>query len=326
MDKKNEYIEINFMSFFILLYKNFKTLILSFILLLTLAGGFLYYKGSKETGIVLKQMIQVPSYFDGSQNLHPIIDYDRINVILQNILEEIKQSAYEDKMLKNIRLLYPMVKYNIDIQRQVRTINGQNSIENKKIVKDANYKLKQKYDRQRLYFTLLAQTKLSDVKQMSQLYQDIMRKFSESKLISNQVQLWKNSIEVNIKESSEMIAEYKELLKQDEVYLKELMSEKSKGDVIEAQAMKIKYITIVDGLKKQIFSLKQSIDKNKLKLSSSNSEVLSFGGIIQQPVVYVVAKKLILASLLLVIIGSLTITLFVAFFKKVANEAKKPGN
>ncbi|TDT70720.1 hypothetical protein EDC55_11341 [Allofrancisella inopinata] len=314
------------MSFFILLYKNFKTLILSFILLLTLAGGFLYYKGSKETGIVLKQMIQVPSYFDGSQNLHPIIDYDRINVILQNILEEIKQSAYEDKMLKNIRLLYPMVKYNIDIQRQVRTINGQNSIENKKIVKDANYKLKQKYDRQRLYFTLLAQTKLSDVKQMSQLYQDIMRKFSESKLISNQVQLWKNSIEVNIKESSEMIAEYKELLKQDEVYLKELMSEKSKGDVIEAQAMKIKYITIVDGLKKQIFSLKQSIDKNKLKLSSSNSEVLSFGGIIQQPVVYVVAKKLILASLLLVIIGSLTITLFVAFFKKVANEAKKPGN
>ncbi|MDE4957379.1 hypothetical protein NAI59_10845, partial [Francisella tularensis subsp. holarctica] len=76
MNKKDEYIEINLISFFIFLYKNLKIIILSLILLTILATAFLYYKNyTSRSGVVLKQMIQAPSYFDGRQNLHAIIDY-----------------------------------------------------------------------------------------------------------------------------------------------------------------------------------------------------------------------------------------------------------
>ncbi|ABI82907.1 hypothetical protein IBE97_01350 [Francisella tularensis] len=187
MNKKDEYIEINLMSFFIFLYKNLKILILSLILLTILATAFLYYKNyNSRSGVVLKQMIQAPSYFDGSQNLHAIIDYNKLNLILQNILSELKQTNPQDKLLQKVNLLYPFDKYEIGDQKQFVTANGQNSVETKAVVKNANYELKKKYDDQKTYFTLLTQSKKTDTKDISKLYQDIINKFSESTLIAQE--------------------------------------------------------------------------------------------------------------------------------------------
>ncbi|WP_173677767.1 hypothetical protein [Francisella tularensis] len=326
MNKKDEYIEINIMSFFIFLYKNLKILILSFILLTILATAFLYYKNyNSRPGVVLKQMIQAPSYFDGSQNLHVIIDYEKLNLILQNILSELKQANPQDKLLQNITLLYPFDKYEIGDQKQFVTANGQNSVETKAVVKDSNYELKKKYDDQKSYFTLLTQSKNADTKDISKLYQDIINKFSESTLIAQETQLWKRSIETNIQQSSEKLVEYDRLLKQDEITLKDLMAKKSNDNVVnsQTQAMIIKYITMVNDLKMQVFSLKQSIDTNKLWLSSANLKVSDFGGMVLEPKVSGVSIKLLLVVLFLIVFGSLFITMIVGFLKKVATEAKK---
>ncbi|ABK89813.1 hypothetical protein IBE20_00640 [Francisella tularensis subsp. novicida] len=326
MNKKDEYIEINIMSFFIFLYKNLKILILSFILLTILATAFLYYKNyNSRSGVVLKQMIQAPSYFDGSQNLHAIIDYNKLNLILQNILSELKQTNPQDKLLQKVNLLYPFDKYEIGDQKQFVTANGQNSVETKAVVKNANYELKKKYDDQKTYFTLLTQSKKADAKDISKLYQDIINKFSESTLIAQETQLWKRSIETNIQQSSEKLVEYDRLLKQDEITLKDLMAKKSNDNVVnsQTQAMIIKYITMVNDLKMQVFSLKQSIDTNKIWLSSANLKVSDFGGMVLEPKVPGVSIKLLLVVLFLIVFGSLFITMIVGFFKKVAAEAKK---
>ncbi|MBK2109213.1 hypothetical protein [Francisella tularensis] len=326
MNNKDEYIEINLMSFFIFLYKNLKILILSFILLTILATAFLYYKNyNSRSGVVLKQMIQAPSYFDGSQNLHAIIDYNKLNLILQNILSELKQTNPQDKLLQKVNLLYPFDKYEIGDQKQFVTANGQNSVETKAVVKDSNYELKKKYDDQKSYFTLLTQSKKADAKDISKLYQDIINKFSESTLIAQETQLWKRSIETNIQQSSEKLVEYDRLLKQDEITLKDLMAKKSNDNVVnsQTQAMIIKYITMVNDLKMQVFSLKQSIDTNKIWLSSANLKVSDFGGMVLEPKVSGVSIKLLLVVLFLIVFGSLFITMIVGFFKKVAAEAKK---
>ncbi|EDZ91414.1 hypothetical protein [Francisella tularensis] len=326
MNKKDEYIEINIMSFFIFLYKNLKILILSFILLTILATAFLYYKNyNSRSGVVLKQMIQAPSYFDGSQNLHAIIDYNKLNLILQNILSELKQTNPQDKLLQKVNLLYPFDKYEIGDQKQFVTANGQNSVETKAVVKNANYELKKKYDDQKTYFTLLTQSKKADAKDISKLYQDIINKFSESTLIAQETQLWKRSIETNIQQSSEKLVEYDRLLKQDEITLKDLMAKKSNDNVVnsQTQAMIIKYITMVNDLKMQVFSLKQSIDTNKIWLSSANLKVSDFGGMVLEPKVSAVSIKLLLVVLFLIVFGSLFITMIIGFFKKVADEAKK---
>lgn len=325
MNKKDEYIEINIMSFFIFLYKNLRTLILSFILLTILASAFLYYKSTVTKGVVLKQMIQAPSYFDGSQNLHVIIGYDRLNLILQNILSELKQANPQDKLLQKVTLLYPFDKYEIGDQKQFVTANGQNSVETKAVIKDSNYELKKKYDDQKSYFTLLIQSKKTDTKDISKLYQDIIKKFSESTLITQETQLWKKSIETNIQQSSEKLIEYNRLLKQDEITLKDLMAKKSNDNVVnsQTQAMIIKYITMVNDLKMQVFSIKQTIDTNKLWLSTANLEISDFGGVVEERMISGVSHKLLLAVLLLIVFGSLFITMIIGFFKKIAVEAKK---
>ncbi|OIN84210.1 hypothetical protein KX00_1178 [Francisella sp. TX07-6608] len=322
MNKKDEYIEINLMSFYIFLYKNLKILILSFTLLTILSTAFLCYKNyTSRSSVVLKQMIQAPSYFNGSQNLHAIIDYNKLNLILQNILSELKQTNPQDKLLKKVKLLYPFDKYEISDQKQ----NGQNSVETKAVVKNANYELKKKYDDQKTYFTLLTQSKKADAKDISKLYQDIINKFSESTLIAQETQLWKRSIETNIQQSSEKLVEYDRLLKQDEITLKDLMAKKSNDNVVnsQTQAMIIKYITMVNDLKMQVFSLKQSIDTNKIWLSSANLKVSDFGGMVLEPKVSGVSIKLLLVVLFLIVFGSLFITMIIGFFKKVAAEAKK---
>ncbi|WP_267887931.1 hypothetical protein [Francisella sp. TX07-6608] len=266
-------------------------------------------------------MIQAPSYFNGSQNLHAIIDYNKLNLILQNILSELKQTNPQDKLLKKVKLLYPFDKYEISDQKQ----NGQNSVETKAVVKNANYELKKKYDDQKTYFTLLTQSKKADAKDISKLYQDIINKFSESTLIAQETQLWKRSIETNIQQSSEKLVEYDRLLKQDEITLKDLMAKKSNDNVVnsQTQAMIIKYITMVNDLKMQVFSLKQSIDTNKIWLSSANLKVSDFGGMVLEPKVSGVSIKLLLVVLFLIVFGSLFITMIIGFFKKVAAEAKK---
>ncbi|APC91709.1 MULTISPECIES: hypothetical protein [Francisella] len=325
MNKKDEYIEINVMSFFIFLYKNLRTLILSFILLTILATVFLYHQSTTSKGVVLKQMIQAPSYFDGSQTLHVIIGYDKLNLILQNILSELKQANPKDKLLQNVTLLYPFDKYEIGDQKQFVTANGQNSVETKAVVKNANYKLKKNYDDQKTYFTLLTQSKKADNKDITQLYQDIIKNFSESTLITQETQLWKKSIETNIQQSSEKLVEYNRLLKQDEITLKDLMAKKSNDNVVnsQTQAMIIKYITMVNDLKMQVFSLKQSIDTNKLWLSTANLKITDFGGVVAEPMISGVSYKLLLAVLLLIVFGSLFITMIIGLLKKVAIEAKK---
>lgn len=327
MNKKDEYIEINITSFFIFLYKNLRTLILSFILLTILASAFLYYKSTVTKGVVLKQMIQAPSYFDGSQNLHPIISNKRLNLILQNILSELKQANPQDKLLQKVTLLYPFDKYEIGDQKQFVTANGQNSVETKAVIKDSNYELKKKYDDQKSYFTLLIQSKKTDTKDISKLYQDIVKKFSESTLITQETQLWKKSTETNIQQSSEQLIEYNRLLKQDEITLKDLMAKKSNDNVVnsQTQAMIIKYITMVNDLKMQVFSIKQTIDTNKLWLSTANLEISDFGGVVvvEERMISGVSHKLLLAVLLLIVFGSLFITMIIGFFKKIAVEAKK---
>ncbi|MBK2018986.1 hypothetical protein IB629_05620 [Francisella tularensis subsp. tularensis] len=119
--------------------------------------------------------------------------------------------------------------------------------------------------------------------------------------------------------------EYDRLLKQDEITLKDLMAKKSNDNVVnsQTQAMIIKYITMVNDLKMQVFSFKQSIDTNKIWLSSANLKVSDFGGMVLEPKVPGVSIKLLLVVLFLIVFGSLFITMIIGFFKKVAAEAKK---
>ncbi|MWY79809.1 hypothetical protein FM911_01475 [Francisella tularensis] len=105
---------------------------------------------------------------------------------MQNILSELKQTNPQDKLLQKVNLLYPFDKYEIGDQKQFVTANGQNSVETKAVVKNANYELKKKYDDQKTYFTLLTQSKKTDTKDISKLYQDIINKFSESILIAQE--------------------------------------------------------------------------------------------------------------------------------------------
>ena len=322
-NKKEEYIEINLMAIFISLYKNIKYFIF-FLILGSIIIAFLFTSYSKDRGAVVKQMITIPSYFDGNANRQQIINFSDMNLILQTILKEEKQNS-DNKLITKITLLYPWDKYEVDTQRQVNTPKGQNSIESKKLVLDKNYLLKQKYDDQKKYFTLITKSKKDNVNSISQEYSKIMKKFSESDLVKTKISLWKKSIEINIKNEAAQLIEYKVILKQDEIYLKELIAKKPSilGTVSQTQSMILKYISTVDNLKKQIFSLKQSIEKNNLKLKTANLTFSKFSDVLSTPVIHKLSKKVLLMSIFLVIFGSLALTFLVAFFRKLANEAKK---
>ncbi|MDE4959510.1 hypothetical protein NAI72_10895, partial [Francisella tularensis subsp. holarctica] len=76
--------------------------------------------------------------------------------------------------------------------------------------------------------------------------------------------------------------EYDRLLNQDEITLKDLMTKKSNDNFVnsQTQAMIIKYLTMVNDLKFLVFYLKQSIDNNKILLSSAYFKVSDFGGMV----------------------------------------------
>lgn len=322
MNKKNEYIEINLMSFFVILYKNLKTLIF-FIILGSLILFFTFNK--KEKSFMFKQMIEIPSYVD-DKNSKPIIRVEDTNLILQMILKEEKQNSNND-LLKKIMLLSPTDNYNVATVRQTNTQNGNKHIvEVEKLIKDSNYKLKQKYDNQRKYFTLLVASKKDDINKVSQEYEKIMRSFSESELTNSKISLWQQNINRNIKVESENLIEYKKMIKHDvgKVYNQLPVAQKpttGKSDQNQSITVKMDYSSIQ--IMKEIITLKQSIDQNRLELESANLKFSNYGGIMMLPNKGgALSKKVLLIAIFMVLFGSVVLTFLVDFFRKVAKEAK----
>lgn len=311
--KKDEYIEINlskmFMGFLVALYKNAKILISTFILfsLVALVVSFII---SRPTYAV-KQMIQTPSYFNGSSEKN-ILDRTKINVILQSMLKQIQDDNPDNKILQDTVILYPFYNY-------------EGTGDDKKIIKDDNYNLKQKYDQQKLFFTLFVASKNANTSDVEKVYNDLLSKFSDSQVIKKQISLWERSLKTKLKLDNDNLSRNEELLKQNQKFLMDLISKQTSilGMDGQSQSMILKYIGNIDGYQKKIFSLQDSIAVIKLELDNVEAKLSSFGKSYSIKINNASMVKTFIMGVLLSLLLAIVVALIAALFKKVVIEANK---
>ncbi|KFJ42884.1 hypothetical protein IBE48_09465 [Francisella philomiragia] len=310
MDRKNEYLEINLKGLSEVLYRNIKLLI-SFIVLGSLVAVLIIFTWthSRVQMFAYTQMIEIPSYSDGSSaDLKPIVNLDDMNMILQMILSQQKQSD-DNLLLKKTMLLYPNYKYDPSAMRQMNLKNSNDVFETSLLdKKNSNYMLKQLYDYQTKYFSLFVLAGKKDINSVSQVYAQILAKFSKSDLIKTKLSKWQKSVETKIQSDSSKLAEYKELLKQNN----RVVSNKDQ------QASIVLNVKSNDALEKEVIKLEDSVYKNKQKLASANFDFSNYADMIVQPAINqgMSIKIVLLMAVFVVLFGSVVLTYLIDFLRR----------
>ena len=312
---KDEYIEINlskmFMGFFVAIYKNIKVFLMVFVLGCILTVGFTIFVGGPS--YAYKQMIQTPSYFDGKTEKNILSD-TRINIILQSKLKQLQEKSPDNALLQQVQILTPFYSYEIG-----------SGDKDRKIIKDSNFNLKQAYDQQTTFFTIFMSSKKSDSAEVSKLYDNLLQQFSESIIIQKEINLWKRSLDTQLKLTTENLTRNEELLKRNQQYLMELISKQTNilGMDSQSQSMILKYIGSIDSYQNKIFSLQDSIAVKKLELENVEAKLSGFGDNYSVTAKSDSSMKVVLVGLLLSLLVSILLSLIGALFRKVAEEAKK---
>ncbi|MBK2025262.1 hypothetical protein AB9G23_03445 [Francisella philomiragia] len=309
MDRKNEYVEINLRGLFEILYKNLRLLI-SFIVLGSLVGILLifFWTHSRVQMFAYTQMIEIPSYLDGSStDPKPIVNLDDMNMILQMILSQQKQSD-DNLLLKKTMLLYPKYKYDPSAMRQMNLKNSNDVFETSYLAKNTNYKLKQLYDDQTKYFSLFLIAGKNDIDRVSNVYTQILEQFSKSDLLKAKLSKWQKNVEAQIQRDSSQLVEYKELLKQ------------SSGLVFDKDQKSSIVLNVKnnDALEKEVIKLEDSVYKNKQKLASANFDFSNYADIIVQPAKNqgMSIKIVLLMAVFVVLFGSVVLTYLIDFLRR----------
>ncbi|AJI58096.1 hypothetical protein LA02_912 [Francisella philomiragia] len=310
VDRKNEYVEISLRGLFEILYKNLRLLI-SFIVLGSLVGILLifFWTHSRVQMFAYTQMIEIPSYLDGSStDPKPIVNLDDMNMILQMILSQQKQSD-DNLLLKKTMLLYPKYRYDPSAMRQMNLKNSNDVFETSYLdKKNSNYKLKQLYDYQTKYFSLFVIAGKKDINSVSQVYAQILAKFSKSDILKAKLSQWQKSVETKIQSDSSKLAEYKELL---ELSNRVVSNKDQKSSIV----LNVKNN---DALEKEVIKLEDSVYKNKQKLASANFDFSNYADIIVQPAKNqgMSIKIVLLMAVFVVLFGSVVLTYLIDFLRR----------
>ncbi|WP_200155749.1 hypothetical protein [Francisella philomiragia] len=254
------------------------------------------------------QMIEIPSYLDGSStDPKPIVNLDDMNMILQMILSQQKQSD-DNLLLKKTMLLYPKYKYDPSAMRQMNLKNSNDVFETSYLAKNTNYKLKQLYDDQTKYFSLFLIAGKNDIDRVSNVYTQILEQFSKSDLLKAKLSKWQKNVEAQIQRDSSQLVEYKELLKQ------------SSGLVFDKDQKSSIVLNVKnnDALEKEVIKLEDSVYKNKQKLASANFDFSNYADIIVQPAKNqgMSIKIVLLMAVFVVLFGSVVLTYLIDFLRR----------
>lgn len=324
---KNEYIEVNiskiFMSFFVTIYKNKKIFLVVFVL----CSIFTVVTSLRHSHSIVKQMIKTPSYFDGKGEAS-ILGARQTNLILESTLKQIQSSNPDNALLQQVSILYPFYDYeatdvnSIDFKK-LRALKGKVP---KKIIKNSNYLLKQKFDQQTSYFTLFVNSKKASNKDVEKVYDSLLKQFSNSPIIKRQIALWQKSLETKLRLDTSNMSKNEDLLKQNQKFLMDLLGKQTNilGMDSQSQSMILKYIGSIDTYQKKIFSLQHSISLIKLKLDNVQPTFSSFGKPFRVKIATpVLSVKMMAVGMFLSLIIAIMASLFIAFFKAVAIAAKR---
>jgi capsular polysaccharide biosynthesis protein len=277
--KRDEYIEISLTNILVSIVRNIKIFIVILVLggLFSVAIAFLY----KPT-YHYKQMIQPPFYLSGKAEVS-ILDGTKLDVVLNNILEDKQQNVSDDRLLNDIQVLAP------------------GSV-------DKNQK--------RIFFSLSVNAKLSDKQKVCDLFDLLMNDFSDSMIVKKQVELWKQNLHRNIELNQKNIDRYQKIINSDNRYLKELSSSKNVG-TLQGQTLLASYTNQIERYQGKVFSLQDQQQRLSLELSSLQPKLSSFGNI-----TYTKTSKLSKVEILLIgIVLSIFVSLFIVFIKVVLSNA-----
>ncbi|ABK90301.1 hypothetical protein IBE20_03210 [Francisella tularensis subsp. novicida] len=282
--KNDEYIEISLTKILVGLFSNIKTFFVVLVLGCCLTAVAAW---TSKTSYTYMQMIQPPYYLKG-YSANSIISDNKLNVILNNILEDMQQSQPDNKILNNIDIIKPGDEAN----------------------------LISKKDEKAIYFGLSTSAKLDDKARVNKLFDTIMDKFSSSDIVQRQIQLWKENLQRTLLANQQNIDRYNQIIKSDQDYVKQLSSSKNVG-TLEGQTLLASYMGRIDSYQNKVFSLEDSQKDLKLTLESLQPKVVGIGNI-----VYV--KNSETSKVRLVVIGlvlSVVIALIVVFLKVIFSRA-----
>ncbi|APD50929.1 hypothetical protein [Francisella hispaniensis] len=282
--KNDEYIEISLTKILVGLFSNIKTffvvLVLGFCLTAVAAWFF-------KPSYIYMQMIQPPYYLKGYSNNNIITD-NKLNAILNNILQDMQQSQSDDKILSKIDIIEPGDDLNINSKKQEKSI----------------------------YFGLLTSAKLDDKATVNKLFNTIMDKFSNSYIVQKQIQLWKENLQRTLLANQQNIDRYNQIIKSDQDYLKQLSSSKNVGS-LQGQTLLASYMERIDSYQNKVFSLEDSQRDLKLTLESLQPKVVRVG-----EVIYLKDSKLSILELIIIgVILSVIFALAVVFLKVIFSKA-----
>lgn len=299
------------MGLLVSIYKNGKVFLATLVcaLVLTVAVSYMMTRNT----YVYKQMIQTPSYFDG-KGAQNILDNTKINVILQSMLKQIQDSNPDDALLQNTTVLYPFYDY-------------EGTGDDKKIIKNDNYNIKQKYDQQTMFFTLFVSSKNADAVDVEKVYNNLLKQFSDSQVIQKQIELWKKSLQTRLKLDNDNLSRNEKLLEKNQKFLMDLISKQTSilGMDGQLQSVLLKYIGNIDSYQNKIFSLQDSIALTKLKLDNVEPKLSSFGKSFSLKAESKSMTKILVIGIILSFLLAIAASLFMALCRKVIDEANKEG-
>ncbi|APC94732.1 hypothetical protein IBE10_04070 [Francisella tularensis subsp. novicida] len=282
--KNDEYIEISLTKILVGLFSNIKTFLVVLVLgcCLTAVAAWLF-----KPSYSYLQMIQPPYYLKG-YSANSIISDNKLNVILNNILQDAQQSQPDNKILNNIDIIKP--GDDVDV--------------------------KSNKDEKAIYFGLSTSAKLSDKGAIDSVFSDVMERFSNSNIVQRQIKLWKDNLQRTILANQQNIDRYKQIIKSDQDYVKQLSSSKNVGS-LQGQTLLASYMERIDSYQNKVFSLEDSQSDLKLTLESLQPKVVGIGDIN-----YVKNTKLSRVNLVVIgLVLSVVIALVVVFLKVIFSRA-----
>ncbi len=183
----------------------------------------------------------------------------------------------ENKLLQNVKILYPFYNYEI---------NSGDKDATKKIIKNDNFLLKQQFDNQMQFFTILIFANKSDIAEITKLDNYLIQQCSNSSVIKKEISLWKKNLENKLKLTEENLTRNEILLKKKQNYFMKFINQQTNilGISSQSQSIILKYIGSIDSYQKEIFSLQKSISVKKLELENCEAKIYGFGDVYSERV------------------------------------------
>ncbi|NDU13174.1 hypothetical protein FWH90_08995, partial [Francisella tularensis subsp. holarctica] len=137
-----------------------------------------------------------------------------------------------------------------------------------------------------------------------------------SNIVQRQIKLWKDNLQRTILANKQNIDRYKQIIKSDQDYVKQLSSSKNVGS-LQGQTLLASYMERIDSYQNKVFSLEDSQKDLKLTLESLQSKVVGIGNIVYVKNSETSKVKLVVIGLVL----SVVIALIVVFLKVIFSRA-----